>query len=185
MFQCNRLRKKFLATFLLILLALAITSILIALALYPEDMGRGRGDGMGLMGNFLLISVIPIGAIIGALALVLYYIILPEMPYVKTKEESKSIEEKSDQKTSAVKSLDSMMSFFDADEKRVIEVLKEAGGSMLQKEITWKTGYSKVKTHRIVHRLAKRGILEVEEYFNTNKVKIKDDLLGEPNNIGD
>ncbi|MGB9659001.1 MAG: helix-turn-helix transcriptional regulator [Nitrososphaerales archaeon] len=78
-----------------------------------------------------------------------------------------------------------MISFFDADEKRVIEVLKEAGGSMLQKEITWKTGYSKVKTHRIVHRLAKRGILEVEKYFNTNKVRIKNNLLGEPNNIGE
>ncbi len=184
MFQCNRLRRKFLAVFLLILLSIAITSILIALALYPEDMGRGRGDGMGLMINFLFISI-PIGAIIGALVLMLYYIILPEMPYVKTKEESKSMEEKTNQKISTVKSLDSIMSFFDADEKRVIEVLKEAGGSMLQKEITWKTGYSKVKTHRIVHRLAKRGILEVEEYFNTNKVKIKGNLLGEPNKIGE
>lgn len=174
------MRRKFLAAFLLILLTVAITSILIALALHPEDMGRGRGNGIGFMSNFLLISVIPIGAIIGALALALYYAILPEMPYVKTKEESKSVEEKSDQKSS-VKSLDSMMSFFDADEKRVIEVLKEAGGSMLQKEITWKTGYSKVKTHRIVHRLAKRGILEVEKYFNTNKVRIKSNLLSDPN----
>ena len=44
---------------------------------------------------------------------------------------------------------------------------------MLQKEIAWKTGYSKVKIHRIVYRLAKRGVVEVEKYFNTNKVRLK------------
>lgn len=38
---------------------------------------------------------------------------------------------------------------------------------MLQTEIGWKVGYSKVKTHRIVYRLAKRGLVEVNEYFNT------------------
>ncbi len=162
----------------MILLSIAIASTLLALALHPEDMSRGRGNGTGFHIAFLLTFVIPIGAVICALTLLLYYAILPEMPYIKTKEENvEKIIQENKKKASVEKSLDSIMNFLDADERKVIEVLKDAGGSMLQKEITWKTGYSKVKTHRIVYRLAKRGILEVEEYFNTNKVKIKDNLL--------
>ena len=50
---------------------------------------------------------------------------------------------------------------------------------MLQKDIRWKTGLSRVKTHRILHRLAKRGIVSAEKYYNTNKITLADWLTRE------
>jgi uncharacterized membrane protein len=65
------------------------------------------------------------------------------------------------------------------DERKVIETLVTGGGTMLQKDIRWKTGLSRVKTHRILHRLAKRGIVSAEKYYNTNKITLADWLTRE------
>jgi uncharacterized membrane protein len=53
-----------------------------------------------------------------------------------------------------------------------------AGGTMLQKEISWKTGHSRVKTHRVLIRLIKRGVVSAEKYYNTNKISLSGFLLG-------
>jgi len=58
------------------------------------------------------------------------------------------------------------------DERKVVEALIEAGGTLLQKEISWKTGYSRVKTHRILVRLIRRGVVTSEKYYNTNKITL-------------
>jgi uncharacterized membrane protein len=50
---------------------------------------------------------------------------------------------------------------------------------MLQKDIRWKTGLSRVKAHRILFRLAKRGIVSIEKYYNTNKIMLADWLTKE------
>ena len=60
------------------------------------------------------------------------------------------------------------------DEKKVVGALLAAGGTMLQKEISWKTGYSRVKTHRILVRLIKRGVVSAEKYYNTNRITLAD-----------
>lgn len=60
------------------------------------------------------------------------------------------------------------------DEKKVVEALLAAGGTMLQKEISWKTGYSRVKTHRILVRLIGRGVVSAEKYYNTNRITLAD-----------
>jgi len=65
------------------------------------------------------------------------------------------------------------------DEKKVIKTLVAEGGTMLQKDIRWKTGLSRVKTHRILFRLAKRGIVSAEKYYNTNKITLADWLTKE------
>ncbi len=65
------------------------------------------------------------------------------------------------------------------DERKVIETLVAEGGTMLQKDIRWKTGLSRVKTHRILFRLAKRGIVSAEKYYNTNKIVLADWLTKE------
>jgi len=64
------------------------------------------------------------------------------------------------------------------DEKRIVEVLLAAAGTMLQKEISWKTGYSRVKTHRVLVRLIRRGVVSAEKYYNTNKISFSVFLLG-------
>ena len=60
------------------------------------------------------------------------------------------------------------------DEKKVVDVLLAAGGTMLQKEISWKTGYSRVKTHRILARLIGRSVVSAEKYYNTNRITLAD-----------
>ena len=62
----------------------------------------------------------------------------------------------------------------DENERRVVEVLVAEGGSMLQKDISIDLGFSRVKTHRVVQSLIKRGLVTTEEHFNTNKVTLVD-----------
>ena len=69
------------------------------------------------------------------------------------------------------------LQLMDADERRIIQTLLEAKGSMLQKEISWKTGFSRVKTHRVLTRLIRRSVVTAEKYYNTNKIVLSDFLL--------
>lgn len=45
------------------------------------------------------------------------------------------------------------------EEARVVEVLIESDGTILQREIPYRTGMSKLKVHRIITRLADRSLL--------------------------
>lgn len=58
------------------------------------------------------------------------------------------------------------------DEKRVLEVLSAHDGVYLQKLIVKEAGLSKLKTHRIISRLAERGIVSASKTGNTNEVKL-------------
>ncbi len=53
----------------------------------------------------------------------------------------------------------------------------DAHGTMLQKDISWKIGFSRVKTHRVLARLIRRGVVYTEKYYNTNKIILSDSLL--------
>ncbi len=63
------------------------------------------------------------------------------------------------------------------EEKSIINVLNLHQGKYLQKYITKETGLSKLKTHRIVARLAERGIIRLEKTGNTNQVTLADWLV--------
>jgi uncharacterized membrane protein len=63
------------------------------------------------------------------------------------------------------------------DEIRIVEAVKEAEGSMLQKDISYQLGLSRVRTHRILVRLIKRGVVSAEKYHNTNRIDLADWLL--------
>jgi hypothetical protein len=56
------------------------------------------------------------------------------------------------------------------EERKVIEVLNNHNGKYLQKYIKAETGLSRLKTHRILARLAERGIVSLEKTGNTNQV---------------
>ncbi len=58
------------------------------------------------------------------------------------------------------------------EEKRVLEVLAAHDGSYLQKFVVKEAGLSKLKTHRIVSRLAERGVVSVERSGNTNQLTL-------------
>ena len=56
------------------------------------------------------------------------------------------------------------------DERKIIEVLNAHEGKYLQKYIRNETGLSRLQTHRIIGRLADRGIVSLEKIGNTNQV---------------
>ncbi len=65
------------------------------------------------------------------------------------------------------------------EEKKVLEVLAAHDGSYLQKFVVKEAGLSKLKTHRIVSRLAERGVVTVERSGNTNEVSLASWVRGE------
>ena len=58
------------------------------------------------------------------------------------------------------------------EEKLVLDVLSAHDGVYLQKLIVKETGLSKLKTHRIISRLAERGIVTASKSGNTNEVRL-------------
>ncbi len=59
-----------------------------------------------------------------------------------------------------------------AEERKVLDVLASHDGKYLQKYICKETGLSRLKVHRIVTRLAERGVLTYEKSGNTNEVRL-------------
>ena len=66
------------------------------------------------------------------------------------------------------------MRLLEPDEKGVVEALVAAGGSMLQKDISHELEFSRVKTHRVLVRLLKRGVVTAEKHYNTNRIELVD-----------
>ncbi len=75
---------------------------------------------------------------------------------------------------SEVSPYDSVVKTLTSDERKVIEVLKAHEGKYLQKYIRGEAGLSRLQTHRIVARLAERGIVSLEKTGNTNNVLMSD-----------
>jgi uncharacterized membrane protein len=70
--------------------------------------------------------------------------------------------------------LEVALRLLDENERRVVEAIVAEGGAMLQKDISINLGFSRVKTHRVVQSLLKRGLVTTEEHYNTNKVTLVD-----------
>jgi hypothetical protein len=62
------------------------------------------------------------------------------------------------------------------EERVVIDELKKSRGSMAQSQLVKNTGISKVKAHRIVSRLAAKGIVKKYPYGLTNKIVLEKDV---------
>jgi predicted transcriptional regulator len=75
---------------------------------------------------------------------------------------------------SSVSAFESIEKTLTEDERKVINKLNLHQGKYLQKYITKEAGLSKLKTHRIVTRLAERGIVTLEKTGNTNTVTLAD-----------
>ncbi len=65
---------------------------------------------------------------------------------------------------------ESVLKTLTGSERKVVEVLVNHKGRYLQKYIRNETGLSRLQTHRIVARLAERGIVTLEKTGNTNTV---------------
>jgi len=164
-------------TLIFILAVMAVVSFLGLLFFGFEGGfgGRGRGMGMETMQPFwLALFVVPL---VVAIVVLGYALIFPEFSEEKSKSSSAPAIEKEEP------ALDAVLRVLNDDEKKVIDTLVAEGGTMLQKDIRWKTGLSRVKTHRILFRLAKRGIVSAEKHYNTNKIELADWLRKEKKKI--
>jgi predicted transcriptional regulator len=97
-----------------------------------------------------------------------YMIAFPSIKYSATPERK----EESGVSVTTFDRMDIVMRIAKPDERAALEVLQKSGGTCLQKDITYKTGLSKLKTHRIVARLAERGIIQVKKAGKTNEIII-------------
>ena len=66
--------------------------------------------------------------------------------------------------------LESVAKTLTEEERKIITVLNAHEGKYLQKYIRNETGLSRLQTHRIIARLADRGIVSLEKTGNTNQV---------------
>lgn len=129
-------------------------------------MMGGRADGE-LM-NFLWPTMMT--ASIAVVAVVVVYVIA--FPVIRYSTASEDEEQSQTSSASTLDPMDIVMRVAKADERAALEILKNSGGVCLQKDITYKTGLSKLKTHRIVARLAERGIIQVKKIGKTNEISV-------------
>ncbi len=133
--------------------------------------GAGRGFGAqgaagaqssGLGSVWLVVFAVPLAV---ALVAVGYMVAFPEIKTAKPKKDAAEAKQS--------QTLDAVLRVLNEDEKKVVQALAEAKeGTMLQKDIRWKTGMTRVKTHRVLARLAARGIVSAEKHYNTNKITL-------------
>lgn len=97
-------------------------------------------------------------------------------PAIEKRETDTEIEEKTiqDNETARNRSIDVAIRMLEPEEKRVVEALMSAGGIMLQKDISRELSFSRVKTHRVLVKLIRRGIVTAEKHYNTNRIKLAD-----------
>lgn len=143
---------------LIFVITLAVSFI--GLFLFASEGGFG-GRGRGMVNEtiprslWLVLFVAPLFVAFSALA---YSLAFPDLSTEKSKEQV------------TTPNLGAVLRVLNEDERKVVETLVAEGGIMLQKNIRWKTSLSRVKTHRVLFRLAKRGIVSTEKYYNTNKI---------------
>jgi predicted transcriptional regulator len=65
-----------------------------------------------------------------------------------------------------------MLSVLDEFERKVMDAITQAGGTVNQKKVVQATNLSKAKVSRVVKSLAERGLIEVERLGRTNRLKI-------------
>lgn len=67
-------------------------------------------------------------------------------------------------------------SVLNEDEKKVMDIVKQNKGEIIQRNIVRETDFSKAKVSRIVNNLKERNVLEVIPMGRKNKIKMKIDI---------
>ena len=132
-------------------------------------------------GYFWPLFAVTVALVIVSVVGLIYYVAYPQMRVGIANPSSKLASNQSAINAAASANLvtpyESIEKTLTAEERSVINVLTLHQGKYLQKYITKETGLSKLKTHRIVARLAERGIVKLEKTGNTNQVTLADWLV--------
>jgi len=102
--------------------------------------------------EFSFIALIIWIAVILAIALIFFFLVIP---YIKKKREKKEI------KAELMES-----------EKKIVNSLKRSNGELWQKQIQLNTGFSKAKLSRLIRDLEAREVIKKIPIGNTNKIKL-------------
>jgi predicted transcriptional regulator len=70
----------------------------------------------------------------------------------------------------------SILKLLNPNEKKVVDKIIENDGSALQSEISRMEGMTKLKTHRAVKELERKGIIKLEQYGKTNRIILTKDI---------
>jgi uncharacterized membrane protein len=140
------------------------------------------------MGPHMYQPYYPIGlllliVVIGFLAVLIFF---PSLERVKSEESIRhEVERRGEERPSGQKrddeeagsrgqALEIALRLLEPDEKRVVEAIVAAGGTMLQKDVSYELGFSRVKTHRVMVKLLRRGVVTAEKHHNTNRIELAD-----------
>jgi len=167
--------------FIIAVIAALVAFVSIAEAFLP---GQSMMNG-GMMGStFGGYMIWPSTLLLSGIVLILvtgYLLAFPAIRYTPAPREKK-LSASQVMETPSSKpdpdALEVVMRVLKADEKAALEVLRSAGGKCLQKDITYKTGLSKLRTHRVVARLAERGVIQVRRVGKTNEITVPAWLKG-------
>ena len=69
-------------------------------------------------------------------------------------------------------SFGAVMKVLSEDERKICMAIWKEGGTALQKDVKWRTGFSKVKIYRVTERLASRGVITVTKEDRRNRLSL-------------
>jgi len=98
------------------------------------------------------------------IGVVVYSMVFPEIVLEK--------DQKLNPEEGFLSSFEGVMKVLREDERKVCMAIWKEGGTALQKDVRWTTGLSKVKAHRVVARLASRGVILVERGDKGNRLSL-------------
>lgn len=81
------------------------------------------------------------------------------------------------EKSLLLKTVEIVKKFLTDDEKKVIDLLFEKQGLITQSDLTKIYGYSRVRAHRIIKRLEKRGIIYIDRQGKINYIRLVNAFL--------
>ena len=140
---------------------------------YEQLMQQGPMGPMGPMDGSSQNQALFIVIIL--LLLVVIFLLFYKWPRPASAEKPEDAEEADEEPESGSEDkLEVALRLLDDNERKVVEALVAEGGSMLQKDISVDLGFSRVKAHRVVQSLVKRGLVTAEEHYNTNKISLVD-----------
>ncbi len=138
-------------------------------------MGQtGTTTSSGLLPYFGVLFVVLIVVTVMGIVGVGYYLLYPQIRVgsvgVIQATQNIAATQSTANSTNGATPYESISKTLTEDERKILGVLNSHQGKYLQKYIRNETGLSRLQTHRIIARLADRGIVSLEKIGNTNQV---------------
>jgi uncharacterized membrane protein len=101
------------------------------------------------------------------------FIIGAAITYLFYNSENTPIFKKTEEHTSSHINYDLILPLLKDDERKVVHIIKENNGEILQNELVLKLGHSKVRITRILSSLERKQIIQRHRHGLTNSIKFK------------